>query len=206
MKTVLLLLLPFTAFTQCPSDICEDAFNVTEQTPEAFCNYDCNEDFSQPWDGWNFSQFPCQYLNYDQWYTIEVTEGGMVQFHIESDYNTPEEIGEDGEYEGVVMDIWQGDDCDNIEFLWGTNCYWMTDEVYYINPSEYNPSRLEWDFTIELEPGTYYINIDGFGYSVGCGEWWWSEPFFLWLGIDGEIHKLRKQHPNLFNVLGQKIK
>ena len=209
--TISLILLASFSYAQCPSDVCQDAIEVPNQTPEAFCNYDCEEDFNQPWDGWWHSLFPCQYYNYDQWYIIEVQVGGMIQFHIESDYNTIEEIGVDGEYEGVVMDIWEGDDCSSIEFLWGTQCYWMTDEVYYINPPEFNPSRQEWNFTIDLDPGTYFINVDGFGYSVGCGEWWWSEQILLgqtiaeYYGAE-KVQYIRKYTGQNYNVLGQRVR
>mgnify|MGYP001093611482 CR=1 FL=1 len=204
---MVLMMTCFDGHAQCPNDVCEDAIEVEQQTNEAFCNYDCNEDFNQYWQpGWNNALFPCTYRNYDQWYLIEVQVGGMIQFHFESDYNTIEEIGQDGQYEGIDFDIWEGDNCNDISFLWGTGCHWQTGEVYYINPPEFDPSRREWNFTIDLDAGFYYINIDGFGYSVGCGEWWWSEPYFLGLWIGESVKGKTVKDRQKYNVLGQSVR
>lgn len=165
----------------CPNDVCDDAISVPDQTWEAFCNDDCNEDFDIAWDpDWWHPQFPCGYLNYDQWFQIEVQTGGQILFHIESNYTHEDStiIGNFGPLEGVTMDIFSGDDCQNIEFIWGTACYWQTDQEYCCFP-EYDPTRQTWEFSLFMEPGTYFVNVDGFGYSVGCGTWMWAEPFFL---------------------------
>ena len=165
----------------CPSDICEDAISVVDQIWEPFCNDNCTEDFYLNWNpSWPYWDFPCGYLNYDQWYQIEVEVGGQVFFQIESDFTHEDStiIGNFGPLEGISMDIFAGNSCQDLEFIWGTACYWQSEQEYCCFP-EYDPTRQAWEFSINMDPGTYFVNVDGFGYSVGCGTWMWSEPFFL---------------------------
>lgn len=168
---------------QCPNDICEDAIMIPEQTPTDFCNYECEEDFSISWGPeWNFWDYPCSYPDYDMWFSFTTINGGMVEFYFDSDYTHEDStvIGNHGPLEGLQVDIYQGGSCEELSFLFGTQCYWMTDEEYCcFDP--YDPTRQQWHFVLELPPQTqFYVNVDGWGDSVGCGEWWWSEPFFLW--------------------------
>jgi len=92
-----------------------------------------------------------------------------------------------------------------MDFVWGTQCYFATSENYCCMPV-YDPTRQEWHFTIELEPGPYYVNIDGWSWSTGCGDWWWSENWFLNLSIDEQKKERETIAGSKFNVLGQQIK
>ena len=205
---LLLAILSASLSAQCPNDICQDAIYVEEQTPTSFCNYDCNSDFDLPYSPeWNFPNYPCQYLNYDMWFQIEVVTGGFVEFYVGTDYvnETETVIGNNGPLEGVSMGIFSGDQCNSLDFVIGTACYWWSDYDNCCFPV-FVPTRQEWNFTVDLEPGTYYVNIDGFGWSVGCGEWWWQEPYFLNLNILESKKKRSKLAGRQFNILGQQIK
>lgn len=200
MRSLLLLIAVLAAdiaLGQCENDLCSGAIDVPNQTPESFCNYDCEEDFDLMWSGeWNFSFGPCHYMNFDQWFSIEVEQGGEILFQIETDYTHIDStvIGNHGPLEGVVMDIYQGESCEDLEFIWGTACYWMMEQEFCcIN--DFDPTRQEWEFSLNLSPGIYYVNIDGFGYSVGCGEWSWSEPFFLFHDPEPESAVVSEEEP-----------
>lgn len=201
---IVFLLMVSGAYAQCPNDVCDDAIAVEQQTPTDFCNYDCNEDYDLIGGNWIYPQFPCSYMNYDMWFVIEVEVGGMIEFYVDSDYSIEAvDEGNFGPLEGITLELYSGS-CGFLEFVTGTNCYWMNDANVCCFGA-YDPSRQGWYFTVELVPGTYYVNIDGFGYSEGCGEWWWSEPYFLDLGVIerpvvGTIQEM------LYNVLGQRIK
>lgn len=191
---------------QCPNDTCYDAIPVASQTPTDFCNYDCQEDYELIGSSWVYGDHPCSYMNYDMWFVIEVEIGGMVEFYVGSDYVIPggAPIGNSGPLEGVTLEIYSGSNCYYLDFVTGTNCYWMVD-VNTCCFGPYDPTRQEWYFTVELLPGTYYVNIDGFGYSVGCGEWWWSEPYFLELGVS-QLKRVQSINELMYNILGQRIK
>lgn len=208
-----------TASLECPNDLCEDAIYVEELTPTPFCNCECNEDFGIPDDpSWVpfFPGYPCQYPNYDMWYQIEVESGSPqipspIEFYVGTNYVHEDSttIGNFGPLEGVTLDIWSGDypdNCMGIDFVFGTNCYFNPTyadnvESYCCFP-EYDPTRQEWYFTVQLPPGIYYVNIDGFGYSEGCGEWWWAEPYFLGTYIE-EVYKKREKLIDRYGLFGK---
>jgi hypothetical protein len=211
MKRALLLALSIIFISihsvgQCPNDVCTDAISVLEQTPTSFCNVDCTEDYNLSGTSWLFPSFPCSYMNYDMWFVIEVNVGGMVEFYVNTEYYLEggTVIGNFGPLEGVTLEIYSGNNCNSLDFVTGTNCYWLSEAVSCCFGA-YDPTRQEWYFTVEMNPGTYYINIDGFGYSVGCGEWWWSEPYFLGLGVN-ELRKVKSINELMYNILGQRIK
>lgn len=190
--TILLIMLSsMVAKAQCPeADQCSGAISIPSSTPTSFCNVNCSQDF---YLNGNYqmpamdntvttsvgTNFPCTIIHQDFWYQIEVTSGGPVCFQIDSNYQTDSLIiGNHGPLEGIEMSIYQGTTCAQAELLWGTQCYWMT-TMGYTGTGDYDPTRQGWDLSVNLDPGSYFIQIDGWGWSTGCGTFEWCEPFFL---------------------------
>tara|TARA_R110000796_G_scaffold4860_1_gene18448 strand:+ start:867 stop:1685 length:819 start_codon:yes stop_codon:yes gene_type:complete len=226
----------------CPeNDSCWGAIEVPICTPIYFCNDSCNYDFYEatseiefppgdpymnnivgPWDT------ECHYINYDQWFefTYPLTSDGYLSLDIwNGTCEHPEgAVGNYGPLEGWAMMVWQGDECnDTSELVWSTNCYWMTEaEVNpqigpddWIGITDFDPTRQEWYITItNAIPGQhYFIQIDSFGWCVGCGWFQWCDaPIFLELTnppptIESmAIEEIRVDPPwKVTNILGQTV-
>ena len=216
--------------------------SMPEQTIIPFCNDTANFDFhpgtpagvstnlyTDPYmdiDVGPFN-FPCTSINYDIWGYIEYPLDGngymCLQILNGSCTSTSGPVnGNFGPLEGSQMMLWEGNTCDNAQLVFGTPCYWMTelvpgniDSTEWAGVNDYDPTRQEWDIAIyDAIPGqTYLIQIDGFSWCVGCGEFaWCSEINLLSIEdpkptietIDGD--DIRVKPPwRVTNMLGQEI-
>lgn len=136
--------------------------------------------------------FECHQINYDIWghFTYpEDANGYMCLSIMNGTCEHPEGlVGNYGPLDGWVMILWQGETCEDAELVWSTNCYWMTEEEpgiigpnEYLGIGDYDPTRQEWYIEMfNITPGTeFIIQIDGFGWCQGCGDFYWCSEMNL---------------------------
>ncbi len=227
MKALLtyLFLVPWAVFAQCPNDLCEDAIEAPECLYVDFCTTDCNHDFVDNMmdDGVGTGGFTsCHAQNYDLWYYFDYpdTADGYLMLRINGGdcYNAAAGSSSYGRNEGWAFMLWAGDYCDFSQIVWGTNCYWLTDNYpdeiqMYFGVGDYDPTRQLWNIMIlDAEPGErYWVQIDGFGWCRGCASFQWcSSPSALEITYDTDtviIDEIEEMTPaRIHDILGRRIR
>jgi len=161
--------MPLALFGQCPNDYCGDAVQVDLNAWYEACNYDCTRtpDNINVDVGFN-PNYPCGYVNDNSWYTFTLYEPAIICIWVYGELINDLPVGNFGDPEGIEFRLWEGASCNNIEVIWGTACYWHLFDIEYVGTGEYDPTRQEWNITFVLPVGTYFVDVDGFGWSEGC--------------------------------------
>ena len=215
---ILLIILPFSAFTQCPNDLFSTAIEIElcESTP--FCNIDCSTDFDMNDTVGIGLGAPCHVINNDLWYYFDypIKSSGFLQVSIFGGdcYNPSAITTQYGSQEGWSFNLWQGS-----QLVWSTHCYWLTDQVpgvmtFYNGIGSYDPSRQQWFINIfqAIPDERYYIQIDGLGECFGCSELQvCSQISPLEIDFTNDSVSLQQQEEikqllPLFDVLGRRIR
>lgn len=200
---LLALLSTLNGRAQCPqADVCENAlqFNLTDMTPgevvyypETLCNGTYNGIATIPYcddenggDPWGCSSSTS--TEYDFWIAVTVDQAWVYTFWFNSNYFLYAFDQLDG---GAQM--WIYDDCFSLTMLETALCDQEQEQSIMMD--------------VYLEPGTYYVQVDGYGASVGCGEFSVYMQGFLGLSIAEIV-----QNPfdcrdlTIYNLLGQRVR
>lgn len=126
-------------------------------------------------------------VEHDFWVRIVIHESWVYTFRFDSNYAN----NQYPQLSGAQM--WIYDDCFWLTMLASANC----------------DQELETDLFMDvyLDPGVYYLQIDGFGQSYGCGDLCVYRQGFLGLSVDEHTKQISMRKNGLrYNILGQRIK
>ena len=193
MKLLIALLFPLSIFGQCPEhDACDDALVIQTDTIYRFCNYDCNEED----DGNNLTWgIPCASEELGFWLELTITNYDTYTFKYYNDYYVSEDI-----YGAQIFIYDEGTTCSTMgalnSMLEGFPC------VQDANPTDYDVV-----FTLNLDVGTYLIQVDGYTYATGCGDFSVCSWNPLALSIEDEAKRKEAVSNYIlkgFTILGQR--
>ena len=135
----------------------------------------------------------CFTEEYDYWVRLTVPDGGHYILDLQSNYSI-----------GIQMAVYSNDNCTFIMSLYNPE-FGDNTSPCGTDPSEGNPNQ---QIDLWLEEGIYMIQIDGFGYSYGCGQLCVYHMGFL-SGVRELVHThegLRiKSGKYLFNLQGKLV-
>lgn len=205
-------------YSQCDNDSCGSALNTLANTPYEFCNYDCNAEYYGHIQAGQWGS-DCLHISYDQWFQVDYSGDGYMCLSI---FNGNCFGSYSVESNGWQMQLYQNP-CDSLELIWSTACYWMTDDTIAGNPpvinefeytgigEDYDPHRQNWDIHfVNMEQGTYYVQIDPFNTCEGCGVFQWCDTPIL-MGheddpenhIESESEGVKRELYLITDILGQ---
>jgi len=124
-------------------------------------------------------------VEHDFWVRLQVCQDWVYTIGFDSDYTNYQYP----ELSGAQM--WIYDECGTLNMIETALCDLETETNLLMD--------------VYLEAGEYVVQVDGYGQSVGCGDFCVYMQGFLGLGVE-ELTKYNKQGQRIrFNVLGQRV-